>query len=116
MATVFPAELKENNSESNSFFALPWRSLPWLGAFDGIGGSFRKLEFKFRHPHFSAAELHAFGFQSETLFKTGFAGKGDPACGGHHAMPGKSVGLVQRADHLTGSARKTGGAGDRAIA
>ena len=48
-----------------------------------------KLVLKLRHAHFSAAEFHAFHLQPEALIKAPFAGNGNAAAGGHHAMPGK---------------------------
>src|SRR5882724_1726988 len=75
-----------------------------------------KLELKLAHPYFLAAEFYAFHFQAKTLVQATFTGNRDSATGGHHAMPGKSVGMCERAYHLPGSARESGGARNRSIA
>src|SRR5215475_13026979 len=50
--------------------------------------SLGEAKLKFRHAHFSSAELDPLHFQAEALVHALFTGKGDAASGGDHAMPG----------------------------
>src|SRR5712672_3117295 len=74
-----------------------------------------KFELKLAHPYLLAAEFHAFHFQAKTLIQATFTGNRDSATGRYDAMPGKSVRLAQRANHLAGSAGKPSSAGDCSV-
>jgi hypothetical protein len=75
-----------------------------------------ELVFKFRHPDFSAAEFHAFHFQSKALVKAAFTGDRNTPSGGHHAMPGQSLRLAQCTDHKARASGNAGRASDGSIA
>lgn len=74
-----------------------------------------KLKFKLFHSYFSAAEFHAFHFQTEALVESVFTGRGDPSARRHDPMPGQIMRLPEYTNHKPRSAGKTRGLGDSSI-
>ena len=77
--------------------------------------SFWKLKLKFRHAHFSAAELDAFHLQAKALIEAFFAGDGNAPAGRNHAMPGKPMRLAEHPYHQSRALGKSGRATDGAV-
>lgn len=65
--------------------------------------------FALAHAHAPAAEANAFALQSKPLFQPKLLGQRDPSTRRNHALPRKTMRLLQRANHLAGRAGISGG-------